>query len=96
MMDGVILLLSLLGFVLLFIAIPRHQQDWLRRKLTGPASALLRLAGFLSLAMAYLVSGKNFGWGYGLVLWLGWLTVAASVVVAAHTNRERILARGGR
>lgn len=93
MSDIVTFALSLAGFALLLLAFPRHQQDWLRRKLPPRQSPALRLAGFALLAAAFVVAGNAAGWGYGAILWFGWLTVAAALVVAAHTNREAILAR---
>ena len=38
--------LALAGFALLLLAMPRHQQDWLRRKLPARTSGRLRLGGF--------------------------------------------------
>lgn len=93
MIDFVIFALSLAGFALLLLAFPRHQQDWLRRKLAPGAARTLRLSGFALLALAFLAAGLSLGWGYGVVVWLGWLTVAAALVVTAQTNRERILTR---
>lgn len=93
MSDLVTFALCLVGFALLLLAFPRHQQDWLRRKLLPRQRRVLRLAGFTLLAAAYMVSGSGSGWGYGSVLWFGWLTVAAALVVTAHTNREAILAK---
>jgi len=84
-------LLSLAGFALLVLAMPRHQQDWLRRKLPPIMVSALRLFGFLLLALASAVAGAGLGWGYGAVAWFGWLTMAAALAVAANTNRERIL-----
>jgi hypothetical protein len=93
MSDLVTFALSLAGFALLLLAFPRHQQDWLRRKLPPRQSLVLRLAGSVLLAAAFVVSGSGSGWGYGAVLWFGWLTPAAAFVVSVHTNREAILAR---
>ncbi|MET0249502.1 MAG: DUF3325 domain-containing protein [Sphingobium sp.] len=93
MSDIVTFALSLVGFALLLVAIPRHQQDWLRRKLPPRKSRVLRLAGFVLLAAAFVVAGSASGWGYGAVLWFGWLTVAAALVVTAQANREAILTR---
>ncbi|MFT3964631.1 MAG: DUF3325 family protein [Sphingobium sp.] len=91
MNHAVIFLLSLAGFALLLLAMPRHQQDWLRRKLPTVLGRALRLSGFAALALAFAVAGAGLGWGYGAVAWFGWLTMAAALAVAANTNRERIL-----
>ena len=47
-------LLSLGGFTLLFLAMARHQQDWLRRKLPDPESRRLRQAGFALLSLSLI------------------------------------------
>lgn len=82
---------ALLGFALLLLAMARHQQDWLRRKLPQGTSRRLRWSGFGALALAFVAAGFGLGWAYGTVAWCGWLSVAAVLVLAAQTNRERIL-----
>lgn len=96
MIDIVILLTSFGGFALLFAAMPRHQQDWLRRKLPPGQSRACRWGGFALVAIGYVVAGTNLGWGYGALVWLGWLTVAAALVVTLNVNRERLLGKGRR
>lgn len=91
MIHTAILTLSLGGFAVLMLAMPRHQQDWLRRKLPLPVSRTLRLTGLAMLALAFVVSAAELGWAYGAVCWLGWLTMAATAIVAANTNRQRLL-----
>ncbi|WIW90224.1 DUF3325 domain-containing protein (plasmid) [Sphingobium sp. V4] len=93
MIHGTISFLSLGGFALLLLAMTRHQQDWLGRKLPPPMSHSLRRSGFLLLGLALFVAGAGLGWGYGVVTWCGWLTITAALVVTANTNRERILRR---
>jgi hypothetical protein len=87
-----IFLLSLTGFASLHFAMSRHQQDWLKRKLTSPVSQSLKAAGFALLALAFVTAGSMFGWGYGTVAWFGWMTAAAALIVTANTNRDRIRA----
>lgn len=91
MIHFAVAICALLGFMLLLIAMTRHQQDWLRRKLAPRLSALLRWSGFAMLALAFVAAGLGLGWAYGAVVWLGWLSAAAALVLAAQTNRERIL-----
>ena len=83
--------LCLAGFALLLMAMARHQQDWLRRKLAAPVSRALRWTGFGLLALAFLHAGSRLGWGYGAVVWFGWLTLASLAIVTVQTNRERIM-----
>ena len=81
---------ALLGFALLLVAMARHQQDWLRRKLSPRLRTLLRWSGLCALALSFIVAGLGMGWAYGSVAWFGWLSVAAVLVQAAQANRERI------
>jgi hypothetical protein len=91
MIHATTFLLSLTGFVLLLLAMPRHQQDWFCRKLSPARSRVLRLTGFAALALTFVVAGAGLGWAYGAVAWFGWLTVAAALVVTLNNNRERIM-----
>jgi len=93
MMDFSIFLLSLAGFASLLLAMPRHQTDWVGRKLSVRFGYTLRLSGFAALVLAFAIACVGFGWAYGAVVWFGWLTVAAALIVTAHTNRERIMRR---
>lgn len=81
------------GFALLLLAMPRHQQDWLRRKLPPRLATTLRWAGFSALALSFAAAGTGLGWAYGTVAWCGWLSVAAALVLTVQTNRERIQRR---
>lgn len=88
-------LMSLGGFVLLLLSMARHQRDWLRRKLPLSLARALRLLGFATLMVAFVVAGAGLGWGYGAVVWFGWLS-AAALVVAANINCERIMQQARR
>ena len=91
MIHLAIALPALLGFALLLLAMARHQQDWLRRKLSSGRCKALRRGGFAALALAFTIAGLGLGWAYGTVVWCGCLSVAAALVLTAQTNRERIL-----
>ena len=93
MIHPLIFLLALAGFAALLLAMARHQQDWLRRKLPPRQARRLRGAGFALLALAYLGSGLALGWAYGTLCWLRWLTVAAAAMVTLNTNRKALLRR---
>ncbi|WP_395337174.1 DUF3325 domain-containing protein [Novosphingobium sp. BL-8H] len=93
MIHTPVALLTLAGFALLLMAMARHQQDWLRRKLAPRTGRLLRIGGFGLLGAAFIAAGTGFGWAYGTVAWFGWLSFSAVLTLTAHTNRERILAR---
>lgn len=96
MIHVVIFLLALAGFVLLLLAMAKHQQDWLGRKLPRPRAEKLRLAGFALIALAFCASGFGLGWGYGTISWFGWLTFAALLVVTANCNWDAIKRRFGK
>lgn len=91
MIHAAIFLPSLAAFALLLLAMARHQQDWLHRKLSPALGRTLRLSGFTALALAFIIAGTGLGWAYGALAWFGWMTVAAALVVAANTNRDRLM-----
>lgn len=91
MIHIAIFLILLAGFVLLLLAMARHQQDWIRRKLSLRQNHALRLSGFALLIFAFAVAVSGLSWGYGAVAWFGWLTIAAGLVVTANSNRERLM-----
>lgn len=82
----------LAGFALLLFALPRHQQDWLGRKLAMRTGRWLRGLGFVLLVIGLILAGWGMGWAYGAVAWCGWLSVSAALTLAAQTNCARILA----
>lgn len=95
-MDILVLLSALGGFAALMLAMTRHQQDWLGRKLSMNGTRAMRVGGYAGLALSFSLSCAGQGWAYGSVAALGWWTVAASLVVTANCNRARILSRLGR
>lgn len=88
MSHAVTFLFALAGFAVLLVAMPRHQHDWLGGKLAPGAMRPLRLGGFALLALGFAAAASGLGWADGAVAWLGWLTLAAALVVAANTNRR--------
>ncbi|TCM16507.1 uncharacterized protein DUF3325 [Novosphingobium sp. PhB165] len=93
MIHSIVAVMTIAGFALLLMAMTRHQQDWLRRKLPARISRWLRLGGLGILTGAFAVACAGFGWAYGAVAWFGWLSFGAALTLTAQTNRERILAR---
>jgi len=96
MTDLAVFVIALTGFALLFLAKPRHQQDWLNARLSSAAGRGLRLAGAALIVASFVIDGLVLGWGYGSVCWFGWLTLAAILVVALNSNRARLLRWVGR
>jgi hypothetical protein len=93
------LALSLMGFVALFLSMQRHGQDWLGRRPAPLIRSWLRIGGFGLQIMALGNAALESGVAYGLVVWLGMMTLAAAVVVAVNCNRQRLqdwLGGGGR
>lgn len=93
MIHLAIALPCIMGFALLLMAMARHQQDWLQRKLAPRTSQWLRRGGFAALALGFVIAGLGLGWGYGTVAWAGWLSAAAVLVLTVQTNRERLVRR---
>lgn len=89
MIDVIIFLLSVGGFLLLLVAQTRHQRLWFGHKLGNLQQLLVRCAGFCALIFALVAAILGLGWSYGLLTWLGWLSVAAFVVVFLNLRRER-------
>jgi ABC-type microcin C transport system permease subunit YejE len=54
---------------------------------------LLRLSGFLLLVLAFIVAASRLGWAYGAVVWFGWLTISAGLIVSAQTYRMRTVSQ---
>ncbi len=76
-----ILLLSLLGFSALALATERYGEHLLGRLPALRWRRLARVVGWLLLAAALALGMEALGGSIGLTLWLGWLTVAALVLV---------------
>lgn len=87
MINCVIFLLTAAGFLALLLADPRYRRDWLRHELAPKWCTALRLAGLLLLALPLIIAVRRLNWGYGAVVWFGWLTISATLVVSAHTYR---------
>ncbi|NWK94382.1 DUF3325 domain-containing protein [Sphingobium lactosutens] len=88
-----VLLLSQIGFAMLLLAMARHQQEWLCRKLSSSLSGMMRTGGMMMLVLGFLAAGIGLGWGYGTVAWCGSLSVAAMMTIIFNLHREKILAR---
>lgn len=71
-----------LGFACLCLAMDRHQRDFIGRRLSSSAVLGLRFGGFSSITFGLVVAIGALGWGYGIALWFGLLTIGAIPVVA--------------
>lgn len=72
---------ALLGFIALALAMPKHSKAILRRPLSTQQNRLLRLGGWLLLAVALCLGIAQWHAGIGTATWLGWLTVAGVALV---------------
>lgn len=90
MIHALAFLLDLSGFALLFLAMKRHQQDWLGRKLPPPRVRALRIAALAVFTFAFATCGAGLGWGYGAIAWFGLLTASALPIVIVNCKREAI------
>jgi membrane associated rhomboid family serine protease len=75
------LLTALGGFMFICVSMHRHQEDLLGRNLPHHRSRLLKLAGWLLLAIAYGIAVRAYGWGVGSVAWIGHIGAAAGMVL---------------
>lgn len=84
------LIAALGGFVSIGLSMHRHQEHLLGRLLSERQNLVLRLTGWLLLAIAYGVAVRGFGWGIGSVAWFGHLGAGAGVVMLGlilHSRR---------
>ncbi|QLF92187.1 DUF3325 domain-containing protein [Pseudomonas sp. ABC1] len=86
MIDVLILLTSLVGFVALALAMDKHAKHFLRRALSVRLSRVLRVVGWTLLALALYMNFHVRGWSVGSVAWLGWLTIAGAALVFYMPN----------
>ncbi|TBU99820.1 DUF3325 domain-containing protein [Stutzerimonas kirkiae] len=86
MIDLYILLASLAGFVALALAMDKHAKHFLRRTLPALACRILRVLGWVLLALALYMNFHARGWSIGSVAWFGWLTIAGAALVFYMPN----------
>lgn len=78
-----VLLLSLTGFALLALSSEREGQILLRRQVRSQGKQWFRWLGCTSLGLALWLCAWGWQFHFGTVLWLGWLSMAAVVLVFA-------------
>ncbi|WP_395396421.1 DUF3325 domain-containing protein (plasmid) [Novosphingobium sp. BL-8A] len=79
------------GFTGLLLAMSRHRQDWLGRKLPPAKGRAIRRTGTRLLAVNMGLACAGHGRGYGLILGVGSWSVSAAFLVAANCTRMRIV-----
>lgn len=71
-----IFMLSLLGFVGLALAMPKHSEAVFKQTLTNKQHITLRVFGWLFLFMALALGIAELNFDLGTVVWVGWLSIA--------------------
>lgn len=84
-MTLVAFLLCLAGFTALSLAMPRHHAALIGGSPPPRRRLILKLAGWLGLALGLVASLIAWGLAWGVVGWLGVLTAAAAPVLLAQT-----------
>lgn len=85
----VLLLLLVTAFLLLALAMARHQKAVLGRRLPPAWGRCLRVSGFVLMAVALGAAVLGRGLAFGLVDWVGHLSLAAGLVFLGLLMRER-------
>ncbi|MBB5320770.1 DUF3325 domain-containing protein [Marinobacter oulmenensis] len=96
MLHMAVLVLSLVGFMALAMAMPKHNRHLLRSELSVFQKRSLRLLGWSLLVLALGLCLRQWGVGIGMVTWLGWLTIAGMVLAFCLPNgpdRKRVSRR---
>ncbi|KTT22156.1 DUF3325 domain-containing protein [Pseudacidovorax intermedius] len=88
-MHALVTLCNLAGFALLAASTARQQDDLFGQALAPRATALLRTGGAAGLLAGLGAAVHAWGWGLGLVVWCGHLSVAAGAVVLALVAWDR-------
>ena len=81
MIECLIYLLSLAGFLALCLSLPRHEQEILKRALPRRSVLVLRGCGYGVIVLAFVIVIAGRGFGPGVMVFAGLLTVAAATVV---------------
>jgi hypothetical protein len=84
------LLLCYGGFTALCLSMDRHHAELLGRKPTARRRQLMKLAGWLLLALSLWAAVASTGWGLGLVEWCAVLMLSALLLVLLLPYRPRL------
>ncbi|WP_148715472.1 DUF3325 domain-containing protein [Chitinolyticbacter meiyuanensis] len=80
---------SMAAFGALSLAMDGHHRDVFGRTPSPRRAKVLRLTGWLLLALTLLLSASALGWPKGAVLWVGLLTVGACAQLLWLAYRPR-------
>ncbi|WP_368759047.1 DUF3325 domain-containing protein [Pseudomonas aeruginosa] len=73
--------LAFSGFFLFMLAMPKHYYELFHGYLSLHSRVLLRIVGSMAFLGSVIFSVIGSGWQVGLLLWLGWTTIAGAVLV---------------
>ncbi|ETR76961.1 hypothetical protein X566_04415 [Afipia sp. P52-10] len=86
--------LCLAGFAALAFATHRQQRDILRRPFSPAATTMLRVGGACALLSVLGILVASQGWSLGLVIFSGYLSLSAGLVLCALIGQARLSVRG--
>lgn len=87
--HAVVFALCLTGFTGIALAVERQQEELFGRALPAAVTRLLRIAGWIGLALAFAAAVRAQGWAFGSVAWFGHLSLAAGCVFGAMVVQVR-------
>ncbi|WP_449441224.1 DUF3325 domain-containing protein [Pseudomonas migulae] len=85
------LLLCYGGFTALCLSMDRHHAELLGRKPSARRRQLMKLGGWLLLALSLWAAVASTGWGLGLVEWFAVLMLSALLLVLLMPYRPRLV-----
>ncbi|CAI8732836.1 DUF3325 domain-containing protein [Pseudomonas sp. IT-P171] len=85
------LLLCYGGFTALCLSMDRHHAELLGRKPSARRRQLMKLGGWLLLALSLWAALASTGWGLGLVEWFAVLMLSALLLVLLMPYRPRLV-----
>lgn len=78
------------GFTALCLSMDRHHTELLGRKPSARRRQLLKLGGWLLLALSVWAAVSSAGWGLGVVEWCAVLMLSALLLVLLMPYRPRL------
>ncbi|AWB66144.1 hypothetical protein C2869_06690 [Saccharobesus litoralis] len=85
--------LTLIGFCLLSLSLPRHYQQVTHRQcqLTNKAKLIYRWLGYSAMGLAIVIAVWHWGGTLGLVYWCGLATLACWLISLVLSYRPHLL-----
>jgi len=95
-MSAAAFCLAYAGFSALCLAMDRHHEDVFDRALPRGRRLWLRALGWLGLVLSLAACATAWGWSYGIVEWVGILSLAGLLLIwlLAYRPRAALAAAG--